>query len=344
MGQNVPGTVPAFSYAGLNSTADRLDCLKIEEGKSARVAFLKDIPGMQNPPFVFCKVHWNSEMGDNGRMYQCFGGQCCQQITWQKGWGGASGKFDAHKARNRYYIPVIHYCPDPSNPAVSIASVKYMDMTWTAFDALVKTIRNTTEGLDFFDRDITLEVRKVNGATDYLYTKGETQAQWQVNPVFKQQVESQLPEVATKLAAAMPQVITESEFMEMKPQLDAKVNASMQSHNAAQQSQQQQPQASPYGAFPTAQPMQAVYQQPAAQPVYPQPEAQPYAAAQPNVGVGLQQTPQFTQPTVNIPTQAVTTQQVPAQQAVAAAPVEQTPTVELQKVNLDFDPNTLLNS
>ena len=216
-----------FNYAGLQTRPDTLSELKLEEGKSTLVSFLKEVPGMQQPPFVYCKVHWNSEMGENGRMFQCWGGSCCQQVTWQKGWGGAPGKFDVHKARTRFYIPIVHYEPDQTNPAMMRATIKYLNITYTAYDALIKAIQNTTEGLDFFDRDITIEAQKVNGAMNYLYHKKESQAQWKSNAVFRQEVDEQLPAVAQKLFNSLPMQMTEEQFLEIKPQLDAKVQQAM---------------------------------------------------------------------------------------------------------------------
>lgn len=317
MAQQIP-TTPNFTYAGLESSGDFLPELKLDEGKKALVSFLKDVPGMNNPPFVYCKVHWNSEMGDNGRMFQCFGGSCCQQVTWQRGWGGEPGKFEPNKARKRYYIPIVHYCQDEHNPTAMKAEVKHLNLTWAAYDALVKAVNNTTEGLDFFERDITLEATKINGATIYLFHKGESVAQWKQNPVFKEQVESQLPTVAIKLASSMPSLMTEEEFMQIKPQLDAKVQAAMTSHNAVQQN-----------AIPQ----------------------------------GYPQTPNFTQPQVNIPLQGIpngNVQGVPVPGVVQTpvtpnvtfetqsaatlpqAPVEEQKPVEIPQVSLAFDPNQVL--
>ena len=331
-----------FNYAGLQTRPDTLPELKLEEGKSTLVSFLNSIPGMQNPPFVYCKVHWNSEMGENGRMFQCWGGSCCQQVTWQKGWGGAPGKFEAHKARTRFYIPIVHYEPDQANPAMMRATIKYLNITYTAYDALIKAIQNTTEGLDFFDRDITIEAQKVNGAMNYLYHKKESQAQWKTNQVFKQEVEEQLPTVATKLFNSLPMQMTEEQFLEMKPQLDAKVQQAIASHQQPQQPQFAQPmqQQLPFAQMPGAQPVQQFAQMPGVQPV---------------------QTANFTQPQVNIPVQPIpqtagvdqvpqTTgvdtgiQQVPVQAVTTAEQTQQVEVTqtEVPKVDLSFDPNVLL--
>lgn len=325
--------LPGFNYASLESSGDYLQELKLEEGKHALVAFLKDIPGMQSPPFVYCKVHWNSEMGENGRLYQCFGGSCCQQVTWQKGWGGEPGKFEVNKARTRYFIPIVHYEQDPQNPASTCATVKYLNLTWSAYDALIKAVQNTTEGLDFFERDITLESQKINGATVYLFHKKESKASWLLNQIFLDQVNKQLPDVARKLLASMPKTFTEEEFLAMKPQLDAKVQQAM----ATAQAQQAGVQAG-FGALPTAevppipqaQPIQA---QPVVQPVYTQPQVN--IPVQPSVQQVVPETvvtPTVTQPVAQ-PVAAVQPEQPVAQ------PVEQT---TVPAVNLDFDPNALL--
>lgn len=322
---------PVFNYAGLNSSGDFLPCLKLEEGKSALVNFLAEIPYMQNPPFVHCKVHWNSEMGDNGRLFQCFGGLCCQQVTWQKGWGGEPGKFDVNKPRSRYYIPVVHYEPDPSNPAVSRATIKYIDMTWTAFDALVKTINATNEGLSFFDRDITIEVRKVNGATDYLYNKKESQAQWKTNPVFKEQVEQQLPEVAKRLMNAMPKMMTESEFLALKPTLDKKVQEAMTSHNSLMTSQ-------------SAQGFANLPSQPAQQFVQPQVNI-PVQSSTLNAGTAAQSTASIQIPVIKesqVSQVPSATEPQAGQTAVTESQVQEEKPFEIPQVDLEFDPSALL--
>lgn len=347
-----PAAVPQFNYAGLQPMGDYLPTLKLEEGKSAMVSFLDEIPGMQNPPFVYCKVHWNSEMGENGRLFQCFGGSCCEQITWQKGWGGEPGKFDVNKARTRYFIPVVHYDQDPQNPAAMAAVIKYIDMTYTAYNALITTIQNSTEGLPFFKRDVVITVRKVNGATDYLYTKKESEAQWRVNPVFKEQVETQLPNVAQRLLNAMPKIMTEAEFQELKPELDRKVQAAMNSHSAVNQPGAQ----AGFGAFPgqVAAPVPgvpSVPQAPGMNAVYQQPAGIPNGNVQGVPVPGVPQAPVFEQPVVNIPVQPIEAQ--PATAIAAATPTAEvtstttvgqaeTPAVEIPSVSLEFDPSALL--
>lgn len=339
---------PSFNYAGLEPAGEYLQELRIDEGKSALVNFLQDIPGMQNPPFVFCKVHWISEIGDKGRLIQCFGGQCCEQVTWQKGWNGQPGKFEATKPKQRFFIPVVQYEADPANPAQSRATVKYMNMTWTAYNALVTTINNTVEGLSFFDRDITLTARKVNGATDYLYDKKETQAQWKTNPVFKAQVEEQLPNVAQRLKNAMPMFMDETTFMQMKPQLDAKVQAAMRSH---QQQTQPAPQAA-FGSLPgqvppmnNMQPMQASQLgqvppvQPMPQPMYQQPQVN--IPVQPNLNVQGVTVPGEVPPAQPSPALSFDAQGQMTQQAQPAEQPAQEQTV-IPKVDLEFDPSQLL--
>jgi hypothetical protein len=334
MSQQAPA-YPQFNYASTEPMSEFLPQLKIEEGKQVLVSFLGQVPGMVNPetgelvkpPFVFCRVHWNSEMGENGRLFQCFKGSCCQQVTWQKGWGDAPGKFDVHKAKPRFYIPVVHYEQDPTNPAQMAATVKYIDMTYTAYDLLLKTI-HMNEGLDFFERDIIIEAQKVNGAMTYLFHKKDTKASWMIQPAFKAQVEEQLQHTAEKLFASMPKQMTEEEFMAMKPELDAKVKAAMASHGAHQQPAQQ-------GAFAPL-PGQAPQQ----------------------VAPGIPAAPAYQQPTTSIPSPNMTVQGVPTpgvpatavQPPVSAPAVEPTPVVEQPKafevpaVDLDFDPNSILNS
>ena len=114
----------AFNAASLDAGGNYLPLLKIEEKKSVLVSFLKQVPGMPEPPFVYCRVHWNSEMGDNGRMFQCFGGACCEQVTWQKGWGGEPGKnygkyFDISKVKWKMIVG----CPDADPDGSHIASL-----------------------------------------------------------------------------------------------------------------------------------------------------------------------------------------------------------------------------
>ena len=346
--------VPMFNYASLTPAGEYLPELRIDEGKSALVNFLQDIPGMENPPFVFCKVHWISEMGDKGRLIQCFGGQCCEQITWQKGWNGQPGKFEATKPKQRYFIPVVHYEADPANPAQARASIKYLNMTWTAYNALVTTMNNTTEGLSFFDRDITLTARKVNGATDYLYDKKETQAQWKSNPVFKAQVEEQLPSVPMRLKTSMPQFITADEFATLKPQLDAKVQAAMKQHQLVNQPGAQ----AGFNGLPGQAPQMPGM--PASQlgqmPVQPQQFTQP----QVNIPLNVQGTPVASAPAPtqsipsvpSIPQVDMTIQgtpvpgvmpQVPTQAPVETVVQESAPaTSVIPEASLEFDPSQLL--
>lgn len=340
-----------FNAASTEPAADFLPLLKIEEKKNVLVSFLKNVPGMPEPPFVYCRVHWNSEMGDNGRMFQCFGGACCEQVTWQKGWGGEPGKFDVNNARTRYYVPVVHYEQDPANPTVTKATIKYFDMTYTAYTALCTTIANTTEGLDFFERDVVVTASKVNGATNYVFDKRESRAAWLEQPMFKEQVDSQLPTAAQRLLNSMPKVITEDDFAKMKPELDKKVQAAMRSHQA-QQAQVQQGQAQPATGF---------NQLPSGIPGQPMPQAQPIQGV-PNVSMDVQNTmvpgqpmvSSFTQPQVNIPlAQVATPQAQPVEQASTVAqtvteeqttmPVaEEAKPFEIPQANLAFDPNTLL--
>lgn len=348
---NTQGQALPFNYANPNDAGEFLQQVKLEVGKQVMVSFLKDIPGMQSPPFVFCRVHWNSEMGENGRKFQCFGGQCCEQVTWQKGFGGQPGKFEKNKASKRYYIPVVAYETDPVNPTVPKATVKYIDMTWTAFNSLSSVIQQNVEGLDFFDRDIVIDVQSSGGPTTYVFNKRESLAMWKQNPMLKQQVEEQLPEVGLKLLNALPQMMTEEDFMKLKPQLDAKVQAAMQSHEQVQQA----PQAQPYGAFPQAQPMQQAYpqsnvpQQNFTQSVPPvlnatvtnvQTMQTVGVDGMPVPGAPVQQ-PLFTQPQVNIPVQ---TQEVaqPAEQVQQSQEQLVQQTFELPKSALEFDPSALL--
>lgn len=338
-----------FTYASLTPQGEYLNSLKLDEGQTALVNFLQDIPGMQNPPFVYCKVHWISEIGDKGRMIQCFGGQCCEQVTWNRGFGGEPGKFAPTKPKHRYYIPIVHYEQDPKNPAATQATVKYLDMTYSAYNALVTTLQNTTEGLSFFDRDITLTARKVNGAMDYIYDKKESLAQWKTNPVFKEQVEAQLPDVAKRLKNSLPMFITPEEFAEMKPALDEKVRLAMSSHQQQQQQHQvqpqqqysalpgqafvpQQPQTYPQGFVQPGQPAQPFGSMPSAQQVYTQPQvAMPAQVQMPQQEVA--------QPVQTMP--PVQPEQVNATQSVPAQPVQEQP-VTLPETSLAFDPNALL--
>lgn len=352
---------PEFNYAGTDPAGEFLQELKIEENKQAMIAFLDNIPGMQNPPFVYCKVHWISEFGDKGRLIQCFGGQCCEQVTWQKGWGGEPGKFAPTKARHRYFIPIVHYEQDAQNPVATKATVKYLNMTWTAYNALITVLQNTTEGLSFFDRDFMVTSRKVNGATDYIYDKKESQAQWKTNPIYKQQVEEQLPTVAERLKNAMPLYITAEEFAAIKHELDAKVKAAIASHQMQQQAQQQ-PQQQQYGALPgqgLAQPMQQQYAQPVQQQFTqaPLPEQNPvlqqpvYAQPQVNMPIPPVQAQPFNpvETPVNMNVQGVAVPGVPVQQmqsvpvttTVEQAPQEE-PKQDLPPVSLSFDPSQLL--
>lgn len=338
-----------FTYASLTPQGEYLNSLKLDEGQTALVNFLQDIPGMQNPPFVYCKVHWISEIGDKGRMIQCFGGQCCEQVTWNRGFGGEPGKFAPTKPKHRYYIPIVHYEQDPKNPAATQATVKYLDMTYSAYNALVTTLQNTTEGLSFFDRDITLTARKVNGAMDYIYDKKESSAQWKTNPVFKEQVEAQLPEVAKRLKNSLPMFVTPEEFAEMKPALDEKVRLAMSSHQQQQQQHKVQPQQQ-HSALPG----QAFVPQQSQ--TYPQGFIQPGQQAQPFGSMPSAQQV-YTQPQVAMPAQVqmpqqeaqpvvqqmppVQPEQVNATQSVPAQPVQEQP-VTLPETSLAFDPNALL--
>lgn len=345
----------AFNQASLDGAPDRLQELKLEEGKSTMVAFIDNIPGMPNPPFVYCKVHWNSEMGDKGRMYQCFNGSCCQQVTWQKGWGKEPGKFEAHKARTRYFIPVIHYEQDPTNPTVVKATIKYLNVTWSAYDVIVKVLKNTTQGLSFFQRDAKLEAQKINGALIYQVYLSETQAQWLASPVFKQQIEEQLPSTAQKLLAAMPKVMTEAEFLEMKPELDKKLQVAMASYN--QQNEQGSAQAgfgqpAPGGFSPIPQQPAGGFNPIPQQPVFTQQVPQQPAFTQPQVNIPIQGQPVQTTGVEGVPQTVgvdVPTQQVPVQFATEtvsqAQPVEavtQAQPFEVPTANLDFDPSMLM--
>lgn len=312
--QNTLAEQQMFNQASLDGAADRLQELKLEEGKSAVISFIDSIPGMPNPPFVYCKVHWNSEMGENGRMFQCFGGSCCQQITWQKGWGGAPGKFDVNKARTRYYIPIIHYEQDPANPIEVKATVKYLNLTWSAYDVIVKVLKNVNQDV-FFKRDAKIEAQKINGALIYQVYLTESQAQWQVKPNFKEQVDAQLPDVANKLLAAMPKMMTESEFLQMKPELDAKVQKAIASRGQNSGQSAQMEFSTPAGGF---------------SPIPQNPLGQVDAVPQ----------PVYTQPQVNLPVNSQ-----PAQSIVQQPTQEQSKEQEefkIPSVDLDFDPSSLL--
>ena len=328
MTQPQQNLLAGFNYADPSSAGEYLPKLILEEGKSALVSFLKTVPMMQEPPIVYCRVHWNSEMGEKGRRYQCFGGQCCEQVTWQKGFGGQPGKFAPNKAVTRYFIPCVVYEQDPINQTQMRATIKYADFTWVAYNSLCTAIANTNEGLDFWSRDVVVTMKKVNGATDYTFDKRESQAQWQTNPLFKQQVEEQLPKVAERLLASMPKMMTEAEFLAMKPELDAKVHAAQQSGpKVAQQAPQAQ-----FGQLPTGQfgqlppgfmPQQPVQQQ-FTQPQVNIPITQPVqeATVQPQIstqlGNNFANQQQFTQPQVNIPV-VQPTQEVVAQPQVEVA-------------------------
>ena len=329
MTQPQQNLLAGFNYADPSSAGEYLPKLILEEGKSALVSFLKTVPMMQEPPIVYCRVHWNSEMGEKGRRYQCFGGQCCEQVTWQKGFGGQPGKFAPNKAVTRYFIPCVVYEQDPVNQTQMRATIKYADFTWVAYNSLCTAIANTNEGLDFWSRDVVVTMKKVNGATDYTFDKRESQAQWQTNPLFKQQVEEQLPKVAERLLASMPKMMTEAEFLAMKPELDAKVHAAQQSGlKVAQQAPQAQFGQLPSGQFgqlpPGFMPQQPAQQQ-FTQPQVNIPITQPVqeATVQPQISTQLgnnfaNQQQQFTQPQVNIPV-VQPTQEVVAQPQVEVA-------------------------
>lgn len=364
MTQSVQTQAPTsmFNQASLDGASDRLQELKLEEGKSTLVSFIENIPGMPNPPFVYAKVHWNSEMGDNGRMYQCFGGSCCQQVTWQKGWGGAPGKFEAHKAKTRYFIPVVHYEQDPQNPISVKATIKYLNITWSAYNVIVNTMKNVTGQLSFFMRDAKLEAQKINGALVYQVYLTDTQAQWMSQPAFTQQVNEQLPDVAAKLLAAMPKLMTEAEFMEMKPELDKKVALAMNSYNQQNEQSAQAgfgassqaglstiPQQSGFNPIPqqvqpgafNPVPGQSQFA-PQTQTVYTQPQVNiPFQPQVPQTtGVeGVPQTVGIDVPTQQVPTQVVT-QTAGSTQTVEAT--TQAQPFEIPAASLEFDPSTLL--
>lgn len=311
--QNTVAGQQMFNQASLDGAVDRLQELKLEEGKSAVISFIDSIPGMPNPPFVYCKVHWNSEMGENGRMFQCFGGSCCQQITWQKGWGGAPGKFDVNKARTRYYIPIIHYEQDPANPIEVKATIKYLNLTWSAYDVIVKVLKNVGQDV-FFKKDAKIEAQKINGALIYQIYLTETQAQWQVKPNFKEQVDTQLPEVASKLLSAMPPVMTEADFLAIKPELDAKVQKAMASHGQNSGQSAQMEFSTPVGEF-----------SPIPQNTLTQTNMMPQSA--------------YTQPQVNLPVNSTPVQQTETQ---SIQEQQKEPEFKVPEVSLEFDPSSLL--
>lgn len=332
-----------FNYADPASVGEYLPCLKLEASKQYLVSFLENVPGMQSPPFVFCRVHWNSEMGENGRRFQCFGGQCCEQITWQKGFGGAPGEFKVNKATKRYYIPVVHYEQNPKDPTSTVATVKYIDMTFTAFSTLSSVINQNTEGLSFFDRDVLIDVKAGNGPITYVFNKRETLAKWKENPVFKQQVEEQLPNVAKRLLNALPQMMDEHEFMQMKPILDAKVQAAMNSREP-QQGFDTLPTQTVNGFNEMAQQPQPAFN--TMQTVGVSGMAQPFA--QPQVNIPIQPQVQVQQPQVNVPVQPQVQEVQPQpqvqvqQQAQEVQQQDAKPSFELPQTSLSFDPTALL--
>ena len=359
-----------FTYADPTAPGNYLSQVKLEENKPVLLAFLQNVPRMQAPPIVECRVHWNTEMGEKGMKYQCFGGQCCEQITWQKGYGGQPGKFAPNKASKRYYVPCVVYEPDPTNQTQMKATVKYMDMSWTAFNSFGIAMTNTTEGFPFWERDIVVTAKKVNGAIDYVFDKKESQAQWIVNPVFNKQVQEQLPTVAERLLVSLPKAMTEAEFMAMKPELDAKVQSAMATHGnpqAVQQTPQAQFGSLPQGfAQPFAQTVQQFTQPQVNIPIQPQTVQQftpvqqvptPEVPQHPFEQVQPQTVQQFTQPQVNIPVPTPVVENV--SQTITETPqvVNPTPVVEITPVadttekggtdsnvslSLDFDPSTLL--
>lgn len=366
---------PGFNYADPQTATSFLPVCKLEEDKPVLMAFLKDIPGMQSPPIVYARVHWFSEMGEKGARIQCFNGACCEQVTWQKGFGGAPGKFAPSKAQTRYFCPVVVYEPDKTNQTQIKAVVKYLDITWIAYSSLCQAIDNTSGNLSFWERDILVTTKKVNGALTYLFDRREDKAQWLVNPVFTQQVNEQLPSVPERLCNSLPKLMTEAEFMELKPSLDAKVQASINSQMNAQN--QQQPQAQfgtlpqgPQQQFPGMNQFNQVYNpQPA---VVPQPIVQQFTQPQVNIPIQPQPiqpqpvssipeqpqqvntpvqmanfnpspVPQFTQPQVNVPVQTINP--VPEQPQQVSQPQPETKVEDVQILPnnlLDFDPSSLL--
>ena len=299
---------PGFNYADPQTATSFLPVCKLEEDKPVLMAFLKDIPGMQSPPIVYARVHWFSEMGEKGSRIQCFGGACCEQVTWQKGFGGAPGKFAPSKAQTRYFCPVVVYEPDKTNQTQIKAVVKYLDITWIAYSSLCQAIDNTSGNLSFWERDILVTTKKVNGALTYLFDRREDKAQWLVNPVFTQQVNEQLPSVPERLCNSLPKLMTEAEFMELKPSLDAKVQASINSQMNAQN--QQQPQAQ-FGALPQGSQQQFPGMNQFNQVYNPQPAVAPQPMVQ-----------QFTQPQVNIPIQPQPVSSIPEQPQQVNTPVQ----------------------
>ena len=172
-------------------------------------------------------------------------------------------------------------------------------------------------------------------------------AQWKTNPMFKEQVEAQLPEVAKRLKNSLPMFVTPEEFAEMKPALDEKVRLAMSSHQ--QQQQQHQMQAQPQQQY-SALPGQAfVPQQPQ---TYAQGFVQPGQQAQPFGSMPSAQQA-YTQPQVAMPAQVQMPQQEVAQPAQTMPPVQPEQTVApaqpvqeqpvtLPETSLAFDPNALL--
>lgn len=376
-GQTNQQLYPGFNYADPQTAGSFLPVCKLEEDKPILVAFLKDIPGMQSPPIVYARVHWFSEMGEKGARIQCFGGACCEQVTWQKGFGGAPGKFAPSKAQTRYFCPVVVYEPDKTNQTQIRAVVKYLDITWVAYSSLCQAIDNTPNSLPFWERDILVTTKKVNGALTYSFDRREDRAQWLVNPVFTQQVNEQLPSVPERLCNSLPKLMTEAEFMELKPSLDTKVQASINSQMNTQA--QQQPQAQ-FGTLPQAQqqfpgmtqfnqmynPQPAMAPQPMVQqftqpqvnmPIQPQPvssiQEQPQQVNTPAQPINPSPVQQFTQPQVNVPVQPVQPQPVqpqpvnpvPEQPQQVAQPQPETKVEDVQILPnnlLDFDPSSLL--
>lgn len=349
--------IQGFNYADPSGASNYLQALKLDENKPVLVSFLKNVPGMQSPPIVYCRVHWNSEMGENGMKYQCFGGLCCQQVTWQRGWGGAPGKFEVSKPQTRYYVPCIVYEPDKINPALMCAVVKYMDMTWTAYQNLCLSIEQTTGDLEFWDRDILITMKKVNGATTYVFDRRETRAQWLDNKVFNDQVNEQLPTVGERFKNSLPKLMTESEFLDIKPALDEKLSAAMSSHSVQQNVSSVSPQ-SQFGPLPQQPVQQNTQFSPVpGQPIYTQPQVnipvqtQENIVTQPKVNIPAQ-------PQVNIPTQPIMNDasQVVEQQSNIINQSRENSTVSqtindtsqadlvenIPQISLDFDPSQLL--
>jgi hypothetical protein len=334
--QATPATVPQFNYAPAEPQADRAKRLDLEEGKTALVSFLKNIPGMDaEPPFVFCKVHWNSEMGDNGKVYQCFGGSCCEQVTWQKGYpAGTPGKFAVNKAKKRYYIPVVHY-EQGSDGISSVATIKYLDLNYYTYEDLCMAIQGTKEGLDFFERDIEITAKKENQTPKLYFNRKETKAIWQTNEVYKTMVDAQLKDFAQRLYNALPKWITEQEFQELKPSMDAKVEQAKAAQSVAQPMIQAgfQPNFTPQTqpGYPGVPPTQTPYMAP--QPQYSQP-------SYPGAPVMPMTPPAAPMPTVEQPAAPMPTVAPPA----APMPTVEQPGFEVPQVSLNFDPQAILNS